>query len=283
MKLNEKKKFKRTKFSKGKQYLLTLFIFFVAIIAIMISPNIMGKDYNYDSINLNEEETLGADFSSQVTDVTYNPSKNLIKLSFKYIDRNPISRLSNLNLNYQFKYVNDQKNAASSKKVKEIKVSDEYVVVYLEGVPEKFGVVSASIEPELTHAKDDEKKFNGSEWKFYIVEDKVKIDKSMKEMKGTDLVNEGVEEEIKAVDKEISDVNGQINDLQIEIDLTKKEITSKENDLDFLTAEEKQEFESDINSMKSSILSSENRINEFKERIGKYKQKIELLRTKMVK
>ena len=283
MKLNEKKKFKRTKFSKGKQYLLTLFIFFVAIIAIMISPNIMGKDYNYDSINLNEEETLGADFSSQVTDVTYNPSKNLIKLSFKYIDRNPISRLSNLNLNYQFKYVNDQKNAASSKKVKEIKVSDEYVVVYLEGVPEKFGVVSASIEPELTHAKDDEKKFNGSEWKFYIVEDKVKIDKSMKEMKGTDLVNEGVEEEIKAVDKEISDVNGQINDLQIEIDLTKKEITSKENDLDFLTAEEKQEFESDINSMKSSILSSENRINEFKERIEKYKQKIELLRTKMVK
>ena len=283
MNLNEKKKFKRTKFSKGKQYLLTLFIFFVAIIAIMISPNIMGKDYNYDSINLNEEETLGADFSSQVTDVTYNPSKNLIKLSFKYIDRNPISRLSNLNLKYQFKYINDQKNAASSKKVKEIKVSDEYVVVYLEGVPEKFGVVSASIEPELTHAKDDEKKFNGSEWKFYIVEDKVKIDKSMKEMKGTDLVNEGVEEEIKAVDKEISDVNGQINDLQIEIDLTKKEITSKENDLDFLTAEEKQEFESDINSMKSSILSSENRINEFKERIGKYKQKIELLRTKMVK
>lgn len=283
MNLNEKKKFKRTKFSKGKQYLLTLFIFFVAIIAIMISPNIMGKDYNYDSINLNEEETLGADFSSQVTDVTYNPSKNLIKLSFKYIDRNPISRLSNLNLNYQFKYINDQKNAASSKKVKEIKVSDEYVVVYLEGVPEKFGVVSASIEPELTHAKDDEKKFNGSEWKFYIVEDKVKIDKSMKEMKGTDLVNEGVEEEIKEVDKEISDVNGQINDLQIEIDLTKKEITSKENDLDFLTAEEKQESESDINSMKSSILSSENRINEFKERIGKYKQKIELLRTKMVK
>ncbi|ODJ62065.1 hypothetical protein [Brochothrix thermosphacta] len=283
MKLNEKKKFKRTKFSKGKQYLLTLFIFFVAIIAIMISPNIMGKDYNYDSINLNEEETLGADFSSQVTDVTYNPSKNLIKLSFKYIDRNPISRLSNLNLKYQFKYINDQKNAASSKKVKEIKVSDEYVVVYLEGVPEEFGVVSASIEPELTHAKDDEKKFNGSEWKFYIVQDKVKIDNNMKEMKGIDLVNEGVEEEIKEVDKEISDVNGQINDLQIEIDLTKKEITSKENDLDFLTAEEKQESESDINSMKSSILSSENRINEFKERIEKYKQKIELLRTKMVK
>ncbi|ODJ64901.1 coiled-coil domain-containing protein [Brochothrix thermosphacta] len=283
MNLNEKKKFKRTKFSKGKQYLLTLFIFFVAIIAIMISPNIMGKDYNYDSINLNEEETLGADFSSQVTDVTYNPSKNLIKLSFKYIDRNPISRLSNLNLKYQFKYINDQKNAASSKKVKEIKVSDEYVVVYLEGVPEKFGVVSVSIEPVLAHAKDDEKKFNGSEWKFYIVEDKVKIDENMKEMKGNELVNEGVEEEIKEVDKEISDVNGQINDLQIEIDLTKKEIKSKENDLDFLTAEEKQESESDINSMKSSILSSENRINEFKERIGKYKQKIELLRTKMVK
>ncbi|EUJ34203.1 hypothetical protein [Brochothrix campestris] len=284
MKLSKKTGTTHTKFTKSKQYMLTLFIFFCVLMVIIISPKLMGKNYDYDTITLNEDETLGADFSAQVTNITYNPSKKIMKLAFKYNDQNVINRLSNLKISYDFKFINNQEAVDSRKNSKEIKVSDDYIVVFVKNVPEDFGVMSSTIQPRLTHAKAEEKQeFKEAEWKFYVSQDDVKIDNALKIVTKSELINEGVQQEINDVEKEIKNVKSQIKEMKVEMSLTEKEIESKEKDLDYQTLEEKQETTSDINSLKGNTLSSKSKITELNEKIEKYQQKIKLLQTKMVK
>lgn len=261
--------------TKGlKLYLGAIVSFFSIGLLIILSPMALGKDYDYQTVDLSEPQNVTSSLNMYIDDMEMNKETGLFKLVLRYEDDTKTKSLSNIKSEYKLNYItNKGKDTAKSKVVK---LSDEYTVVYYEGLPKDFGVISVSISPRYVYPElEPSDDLKDKEIKFYAVDRDIKSNGKLEIESTSDLKKDNFKYQTKAIKSEIESEQDKIKKLELSNELVKKDIAKAEQELDFQTLEEQTDTKNEINSMKTTIENNKTLIEESNKKISGYKEKID--------
>lgn len=269
------KVYKKTKASK--LYLASVFTFLTLLVMIIFSPLVLEKDYDYTTVKLNDPQNISSTLNLVVDDIEINRETGLFKLILRFKNENDVKSLSNIKTEYKLNYItNKGKNEV---KTKVIKLSDEYTVIYYEGLPKNFGVISVTVQPRYVYPElESSNDLKEKEIKFYVVDKDLKDNPKLQIQTTSELKKENFDYQIKAVNEDISKVKEDIKKLQLANELSRKDIKKAEDKLEFETADEQVDTKNEISSLKNSITNNNDQIEELEQTIKGYEEKIKQLK-----
>lgn len=271
------------KVKASKLYGSALLTFITMLVLTIFSPMVVGKSYSdYSTINLNEPINIANSLFLKVSDMEINREKGLLKLTINYEDDSNSKSLSNIKYDYTLNYIENDTN--KKLKMSVVDVSEDHTVVYYEGLPEDFGVISVTIKPsyiypELETADD----LVDKEIKFYAVDKDIKENKKLKIQSDKELKIEGVQYQIKKINDSIEEEKHNIELSNIAIELAKEDILSLENSLEIQTSEEKIETYNTISTKENAITLKEEEIEKSKINIEELNKKVDILKENIKK
>ncbi|HFU5642792.1 TPA: hypothetical protein ACH6EZ_002253, partial [Enterococcus faecium] len=184
--------------------------------------------------------------------------------------------LSNIKSDYKLNYITNKGN--DSAKMKVVKLSDEYTVVYYQGLPKDFGVISVTIKPRYVYPElEPSDDLKDKEIKFYAVDQDIKQNNKLIVESMSDLKKDNFTYQTKAIRAEIELERDKINKLKLANEVVEKDIAKAEQELDFQTLEEQTDTKNEINSMKTTIENNKSQIEESNKKINGYEEKINQL------
>lgn len=279
---NEKKK-ERSQIDKVyrkrtglSMYLTAISTFLVAFVLIVFSPIVLGKDYDYQTVSLDNPENISSSLNLIVDDMKINKEKGLFKIVLRYQDDTGVKSLSNLESNYRLNFINNKGKSKAEMKV--IKVSDEFTTIYYENLPKDFGVISVTVEPRYIYPElEPSDDLKDKEIKFYVVDKDIPENKNMKVETSSVLYKENFKYQIKSINQLVEDEKENIKRFNLSNELLEKDIKKAEQNLDFETLEEQTSTKNKISSMQTTIENNNNLVKESEEKIYQYEEKIKYL------
>ncbi|MBY6889356.1 hypothetical protein HYH68_16310 [Clostridium botulinum] len=269
------KVYKKTK--GAKLYLGTLMGFLVVTMMICFSPFVVGKTYDYTTVELNKPITITSSLALRVADMEFNSDTGLFKMVITYKDETNAKSLSNLKYNYNLNYIENKGKSNATKKV--VKVEDDYAVVYYENLPKDFGVLSIKVNPRYIYPDlESTNDLKDKEIKFYAVQKNIKKNSNLKIEDKSELRRDSINYQITQIKDNIEKENKNINVCNTAIKVMEKDIKKLEKDLDFQTMEEQVETQNNISNKKNQIKLKKEEIEKSKTTIKDYKDKIEKLK-----
>lgn len=262
---------------KGIKLYLGALISFLSIgLLIILSPMVFGKSYDYQTVDIDNPINVASSLNMYIDDMEINREEGLFKLVFRFQDDTKTKSLSNIKSDYKLNYITNKNN--DSAKMKVIKLSDEYTVVYYQGLPKNFGVISVTIKPcyvypELEPSDD----LKDKEIKFYAVDKDIKENNKLEVETTSDLKKDNFTYQTKAIRTEIELEKEKIKKLKLANKVVEKDISKAEQELDFQTLEEQTDTKNEINSMKTTIENNKAQIEESNKKISGYEDKISQL------
>ncbi|MDZ5560716.1 hypothetical protein [Enterococcus cecorum] len=257
-------------------YLGALFTFMTIGLMIALTPFIFGKSYDYVTVKLNDPQNVSSSLNLIVDDMKMNKETGLFKLVLRYKEDTGTKSLSNIKSDIKLNYITNK--GKNETKTKVIKLSDEYTVVYYEGLPKDFGVISVSVNPRYIYPElEPSNDLKDKEIKFYAVDNDIKSDSKLAIKSTSELKKENFKYQIKAINRDIDSLKTEINKLNLSNEINRKDIKKAKDKLDFQTFDEQTETKNEISSLNNSIESNNERIKELKETIKLYEEKIKQL------
>lgn len=263
--------------TKGTKLYLGAIISFLSIaLLIVLSPLVLGKSYDYQTVDLNNPMNISSSLNMYVDDMEINKEDGLFKLVLRYQDDTKTKSLSNIKSDYKLNYITNKGN--DSAKMKVVKLSDEYTVVYYQGLPKDFGVISVTIKPRYVYPElEPSDDLKDKEIKFYAVDQDIKQNNKLIVESMSDLKKDNFTYQTKAIRAEIELERDKINKLKLANEVVEKDIAKAEQELDFQTLEEQTDTKNEINSMKTTIENNKSQIEESNKKINGYEEKINQL------
>ncbi|HAP9648013.1 TPA: hypothetical protein IWN98_001276 [Enterococcus faecium] len=263
--------------TKGTKLYLGAIISFLSIaLLIVLSPLVLGKSYDYQTVDLNNPMNISSSLNMYIDDMEINKEDGLFKLVLRYQDDTKTKSLSNIKSDYKLNYITNKGN--DSAKMKVVKLSDEYTVVYYQGLPKDFGVISVTIKPRYVYPElEPSDDLKDKEIKFYAVDQDIKQNNKLIVESMSDLKKDNFTYQTKAIRAEIELERDKINKLKLANEVVEKDIAKAEQELDFQTLEEQTDTKNEINSMKTTIENNKSQIEESNKKINGYEEKINQL------
>ncbi|EMF0336496.1 hypothetical protein KCT23_002305 [Enterococcus faecium] len=263
--------------TKGAKLYLGAIISFLSIaLLIVLSPLVLGKSYDYQTVDLNNPMNISSSLNMYIDDMEINKEDGLFKLVLRYQDDTKTKSLSNIKSDYKLNYITNKGN--DSAKMKVVKLSDEYTVVYYQGLPKDFGVISVTITPRYVYPElEPSDDLKDKEIKFYAVDQDIKQNNKLIVESMSDLKKDNFTYQTKAIRAEIELEKDKINKLKLANEVVEKDIAKAEQELDFQTLEEQTDTKNEINSMKTTIENNKSQIEESNKKINGYEEKINQL------
>lgn len=263
--------------TKGTKLYLGAIISFLSIaLLIVLSPLVLGKSYDYQTVDLNNPMNISSSLNMYIDDMEINKEDGLFKLVLRYQDDTKTKSLSNIKSDYKLNYITNKGN--DSAKMKVVKLSDEYTVVYYQGLPKDFGVISVTIKPRYVYPElEPSDDLKDKEIKFYAVDQDIKQNNKLIVESMSDLKKDNFTYQTKAIRAEIELERDKINKLKLANEVVEKDIAKAEQELDFQTLEEQIDTKNEINSMKTTIENNKSQIEESNKKINGYEEKINQL------
>lgn len=248
--------------TKGTKLYLGAIISFLSIaLLIVLSPLVLGKSYDYQTVDLNNPMNISSSLNMYIDDMEINKEDGLFKLVLRYQDDTKTKSLSNIKSDYKLNYITNKGN--DSAKMKVVKLSDEYTVVYYQGLPKDFGVISVTIKPRYVYPElEPSDDLKDKEIKFYAVDQDIKQNNKLIVESMSDLKKDNFTYQTKAIRAEIELERDKINKLKLANEVVEKDIAKAEQELDFQTLEEQTDTKNEINSMKTTIENNKSQIEE---------------------
>lgn len=251
--------------------------FLVVTMMICFSPFVVGKTYDYTTVELNKPITITSSLALKVTDMEFNSDTGLFKMVITYKDETNVKSLSNLKYDYKLNYIENKGKSNATKKV--VKVSDDYAVIYYENLPKDFGVLSIKVNPRYIYPDlENTNDLKDKEIKFYAVQKNIKKNSNLKIEDKSELRRDSINYQITQIKNNIEKENKNINVCNTAIKVMEKDIKKLEQDLDFQTMEEQVETQNNISNKKNQIKLKKEEIEKSKTTIKDYKDKIEKLK-----
>lgn len=259
-----------------KKTLIPLSVFLLLFLLILVSPYMFGKHYSVQTIHFNEPEGFSNSMSMSVNNAVYNPDKQFMKITIALDSNSEESTLNNVNESFTANYISDRHDTKA--KVKTVKVSDDYIVLYYYNLPKDYGAVSVQMTPnyiykELVTTNDLKDRFI----KFYIVDNDIKHSNSVRIEDKKSLEIESLKFKLRKFDQKIDRQNKSIAGLNKSNDLLQDEIKKKKSDMKLQTISEQDETQTDINSTENTIAENKSKVKKSKDIIKELKNKRELL------
>ncbi|HAZ1228623.1 TPA: hypothetical protein J0V27_001160 [Enterococcus faecium] len=263
--------------TKGTKLYLGAIISFLSIaLLIVLSPLVLGKSYDYQTVDLNNPMNISSSLNMYIDDMEINKEDGLFKFVLRYQDDTKTKSLSNIKSDYKLNYITNKGN--DSAKMKVVKLSDEYTVVYYQGLPKDFGVISVTIKPRYVYPElEPSDDLKDKEIKFYAVDQDIKQNNKLIVESMSDLKKDNFTYQTKAIRAEIELERDKINKLKLANEVVEKDIAKAEQELDFQTLEEQTDTKNEINSMKTTIENNKSQIEESNKKINGYEEKINQL------
>ncbi|MBE8746787.1 hypothetical protein G9418_04535 [Enterococcus faecium] len=263
--------------TKGTKLYLGAIISFLSIaLLIVLSPLVLGKSYDYQTVDLNNPMNISSSLNMYIDDMEINKEDGLFKLVLRYQDDTKTKSLSNIKSDYKLNYITNK--GSDSAKMKVVKLSDEYTVVYYQGLPKDFGVISVTIKPRYVYPElEPSDDLKDKEIKFYAVDQDIKQNNKLIVESMSDLKKDNFTYQTKAIRAEIELERDKINKLKLANEVVEKDIAKAEQELDFQTLEEQTDTKNEINSMKTTIENNKSQIEESNKKINGYEEKINQL------
>lgn len=263
--------------TKGTKLYLGAIISFLSIaLLVVLSPLVLGKSYDYQTVDLNNPMNISSSLNMYIDDMEINKEDGLFKLVLRYQDDTKTKSLSNIKSDYKLNYITNKGN--DSAKMKVVKLSDEYTVVYYQGLPKDFGVISVTIKPRYVYPElEPSDDLKDKEIKFYAVDQDIKQNNKLIVESMSDLKKDNFTYQTKAIRAEIELERDKINKLKLANEVVEKDIAKAEQELDFQTLEEQTDTKNEINSMKTTIENNKSQIEESNKKINGYEEKINQL------
>lgn len=219
---------------------------------------------------------ISSSLNMYIDDMEINKEDGLFKLVLRYQDDTKTKSLSNIKSDYKLNYITNKGN--DSAKMKVVKLSDEYTVVYYQGLPKDFGVISVTIKPRYVYPElEPSDDLKDKEIKFYAVDQDIKQNNKLIVESMSDLKKDNFTYQTKAIRAEIELERDKINKLKLANEVVEKDIAKAEQELDFQTLEEQTDTKNEINSMKTTIENNKSQIEESNKKINGYEEKINQL------
>lgn len=263
--------------TKGAKLYLGAIISFLSIgFLIVLSPMVLGKSYDYQTVDTSNSINVASSLNVYIDDMEINEEDGLFKLVLRYQDDTKTKSLSNVKSEYKLNYITNKGN--DSAKTKVIKLSDEYTVVYYQGLPKDFGVISVTIQPRYVYPElEPSDDLKDKEIKFYAVDKDIKQNNKLEIETTSDLKKDNFVYQTKAIRTEIELEKEKIRKLELSNKVVEKDIAKAEQELDFQTLEEQIDTKNEINSMKTTIENNKAQIEESNKKISGYEEKISQL------
>jgi len=275
-----KKKEKKDKRKSPNQirniYGITLCSFFTVLFFICISPMMRGANYEFEERKLNEYQLLTNDVKVAIAKKEYNPQNKTLRIDYALKSDTNAKTLSNLDYKVKNRYIKQKTNDV---KTKTFRPSDDYVVVISTNVPNDFGVISSTIQPEYIHPEleNDPNDLKERGMKTYIKEGPNMLNEDLKEQSIAIYEEEYIEHTQDLLNKEIKSLEKK---MKLKQTANKQLVTNNENlkgEMDFQTDDEIGTTENDMRANETTINTNKKEIEKLKEEIKLKEKKIDLL------
>lgn len=268
----------------SKIYFSLFFIYLLGLLVFLVINITTDKKITIEENAINETIKLN-DNPINLVSRTINKENNLVKLSF-YYDNKSRSQLQNMNLNFQTITFSDMDYPLESEV---IRATENYYVVFIKNVPDKFGALSTTISEDrskLNESKEDQKleetknKDSSSNIKIRGLQESFVIDNNLKMKDKTYYAKESVEYEIQQNKDLINKYEENIlnlTDNNIDVDLEIKKIKS---DIPYELSDKIPDLEREIINFEEKKVENKTEISKINDKILEVKDKINLLKIK---
>lgn len=268
----------------SKIYFSLFFIYLLGLLVFLIINITTDKKITIEENAINETIKLN-DNPINLVSRTINKENNLVKLSF-YYDNKSRSQLQDMNLNFQTITFSDMDYPLESEV---IRATENYYVVFIKNVPDKFGALSTTISEDrskLNESKEDQKleetknKDSSSNIKIRGLQESFVIDNNLKMKDKTYYAKESVEYEIQQNKDLINKYEENIlnlTDNNIDVDLEIKKIKS---DIPYELSDKIPDLEREIINFEEKKVENKTEISKINDKILEVKDKINLLKIK---
>ncbi|EPY6472551.1 hypothetical protein ACWO4B_003248 [Clostridium sporogenes] len=264
--------------TKGiKLYLGALMSFLIVTMMICFSPFIVGKTYDYPTVELDKPITIASSLVLKVADMELNSDTGLLKIVITYEDETNVKSLSNLKFDYELNYISNKGKGKAIQK--SIKISDDYAVVYYENLPKDFGVLSVKVNPRYVYPDlETTNDLKDKQIKFYALQKDIKENKKLKIENKSELKRDSFNYQISQIKNNIKKENKKIDICKTAIKVDAKDIEKLEHDLEFQTMDEQVETQNNISNKKNQIEVKKQEIEKLQSIIRDYENKIKKLK-----
>lgn len=268
----------------SKIYFSLFFIYLLGLLVFLVINITTDKKITIEENAINETIKLN-DNPINLVSRTINKENNLVKLSF-YYDNKSRSQLQDMNLNFQTITFSDMDYPLESEV---IRATENYYVVFIKNVPDKFGALSTTISEDrskLNESKEDQKleetknKDSSSNIKIRGLQESFVIDNNLKMKDKTYYAKESVEYEIQQNKDLINKYEENIlnlTDNNIDVDLEIKKIKS---DIPYELSDKIPDLEREIINFEEKKVENKTEISKINDKILEVKDKINLLKIK---
>lgn len=268
----------------SKIYFSLFFIYLLGLLVFLVINITTDKKITIEENAINETIKLN-DNPINLVSRTINKENNLVKLSF-YYDNKSRSQLQDMNLNFQTITFSDMDYPLESEV---IRATENYYVVFIKNVPDKFGALSTTISEDrskLNESKADQKleetknKDSSSNIKIRGLQESFVIDNNLKMKDKTYYAKESVEYEIQQNKDLINKYEENIlnlTDNNIDVDLEIKKIKS---DIPYELSDKIPDLEREIINFEEKKVENKTEISKINDKILEVKDKINLLKIK---
>jgi len=144
--MTEKRK-ERSEDRLGRKYLTILSGFIAAFLVILILPYFLGRNFNFPDVELDRFQPIGGNLHVAMVRREFNPEQELMRLDIMIEDAMTSTRLSNLEFEAEVRYITGTRELSVDMR----QISDHFIVIYIENLPQNFGVLSLNLTPYLIH------------------------------------------------------------------------------------------------------------------------------------
>jgi len=257
-----------------KRYLMILGGFVLVLLVILLLGGFMGQNFNFADAGLDQFQPMGGNLHVAMVRREYNPEQELMRLDFLLEDAMSTTRLSNLEFETEVRYISGTRPLS----IETIQVNDHFVVMYIENLPQNFGVLSVTLTPHLIHPElHGSFNLSGAGIRMYVNEADELLNLGLMRSADVDHQRDHISVEKRFLRAEISEKEEAIYQHEFSISFLQDAIDRLQSEMQYMTRSEQEIAYQTITGHEASIANHERNISDLSSEVEELQERIVLL------